>query len=60
MSLHARQIAVAAGASGDLVDQVAAQLVNEKTIRLDRAQELVKEIADAVSRARQASIGGEG
>ena len=60
MSLHARQIALAAGASGDLVDQVAAQLVNEKTIRLDRAQELVKEIADAVARARQASIGGEG
>ena len=56
MSLHARQIAVAAGASSESVDQIAAQLVAEKTIRLDRAQALVKEIQETVDRARQASI----
>ena len=59
MSLHARQLAVAAGASGEMVDQIAAQLVAEKTVRLDRAQALVKEIAEAVEHARQASIGTE-
>ncbi|HLF25569.1 MAG TPA: hydroxymethylglutaryl-CoA reductase, degradative [Anaerolineae bacterium] len=59
MSLHARQIAAAAGASGELVDQVAAQLVAEKKIRLDRAQELVEEIAQTVEQARKASLSGE-
>lgn len=41
MGLHARQIAIAAGAEGDQVDVVARQLVSEGAIRLDRAQELV-------------------
>ena len=57
MGLHARQLAAAAGASGDLIDQIAAQMVAEKTIRLDRAQALVAEIEEVVERARQASIG---
>jgi hydroxymethylglutaryl-CoA reductase len=56
MGLHARQLAAAAGATGDLIDRIAAQMVAEKTIRLDRAQALVEEIAEAVERARQASI----
>jgi hydroxymethylglutaryl-CoA reductase len=43
MSLHARQVAIAAGASGDLIDKVAAQMVAEKVVRIDRAEELVKE-----------------
>jgi hydroxymethylglutaryl-CoA reductase len=59
MSLHARQIAVAAGASDDLIDRIAAQMVAEKTVRLDRAQALVNEIAEAVERARQASMSRE-
>lgn len=41
MSLHARQIAIAAGASGEAIERVAAQLVKERTIRLDRAQEIL-------------------
>ena len=42
MVLHARQLAAAAGAEGDLVERVANQTVAEKTIRLERAQELVR------------------
>jgi hydroxymethylglutaryl-CoA reductase len=44
MSLHARQIALAAGASGDQIDKVAAQMVAEKAIRVTRAEEILKEI----------------
>ncbi len=43
MTLHARQVAIAAGASGELVAQVADRLVQEKTVRIDRAEEIVKE-----------------
>ena len=43
MSLHARQVAIAAGASGDLIEKVAAKMVAEKVVRIDRAEELVKE-----------------
>ncbi len=42
MSLHARQVAIAAGATGDQIEQVAAQMVLEKTIRIDRAEEILK------------------
>jgi hydroxymethylglutaryl-CoA reductase len=42
MSLHARQVAIAAGASGDLVERVAAQMVAEKVVRIDRAEEILK------------------
>jgi hydroxymethylglutaryl-CoA reductase len=41
MGLHARQIAVAAGATGDDVDRIAAQLVQEKNVRLERAKQLL-------------------
>jgi hydroxymethylglutaryl-CoA reductase len=43
MSLHARQVAIAAGATGELIEKVAAQMVAEKVVRIDRAEELVKE-----------------
>jgi hydroxymethylglutaryl-CoA reductase len=43
MSLHARQVAVSAGAEGAEVEKLAAQLVLEKTIRTDRAEEILKE-----------------
>lgn len=43
MSLHARQIAVAAGARGDQIEKLAQQLVLEKTIRVERAEEILKE-----------------
>lgn len=42
MSLHARQVAIAAGATGDQIERVAAQMVLEKTIRIDRAEEILK------------------
>ena len=42
MSLHARQVAIAAGASGDLIEKVAAQMVVEKVVRIDRAEEILK------------------
>ncbi|HCS40864.1 MAG TPA: hydroxymethylglutaryl-CoA reductase, degradative [Anaerolineaceae bacterium] len=43
MSLHARQIAAAAGARGDQIEKLAQQLVLEKTIRAERAEEILKE-----------------
>jgi hydroxymethylglutaryl-CoA reductase len=42
MTLHARQVAIAAGASGDLIEKLAAQLVAEKTVRIDRAEQILK------------------
>jgi hydroxymethylglutaryl-CoA reductase len=44
MSLHARQVAIAAGATGELVEKVAAQMVSEKVVRIDRAEEILKEL----------------
>jgi len=43
MSLHARNMAIAAGATGDLVDLVVEKMVAEHKIRLDRAKELIDE-----------------
>jgi hydroxymethylglutaryl-CoA reductase len=43
MSLHARQIALAAGATGDEVDKLAGQLVKENNIRSDRAVQILNE-----------------
>ncbi len=42
MSLHARQVAIAAGATGDMIERVAAQMVTEKIVRIDRAEEILK------------------
>ncbi|WP_322814475.1 hydroxymethylglutaryl-CoA reductase, degradative [Chloroflexus sp.] len=44
MSLHARQIAMAAGASGTLVDEVARRMVAERNIKLARAEEIIAEL----------------
>jgi hydroxymethylglutaryl-CoA reductase len=43
MSLHARQVAIAAGADSDQIDRLAALLVREKTVRIDRAEEILQE-----------------
>ncbi|MGB3904104.1 MAG: hydroxymethylglutaryl-CoA reductase, degradative [Anaerolineae bacterium] len=45
MELHARSMAVAAGARGDLADRVAARMVEERVIRLDRAEELLGQMS---------------
>jgi hydroxymethylglutaryl-CoA reductase len=44
MSLHARNIAVAAGVPAELVDLVAERMVKERKIRMDRAKELIEEL----------------
>jgi hydroxymethylglutaryl-CoA reductase len=41
MALHARQVAIAAGATGDQIDRLAKTMVSEKNIRLGRAKELL-------------------
>ncbi len=44
MSLHAKNIAVMAGAVGDEIDRVAEILVKERKIRVDRAKEVLEEL----------------
>ncbi len=43
MALHARQMAVAAGAEGEDVERIAAQLVREGQVRVERAKELLSQ-----------------
>lgn len=43
MALHARQVAIAAGATGALIERLAEQLVRENTVRIDRAEEILRE-----------------
>ena len=44
MSLHARQVAVAAGAQGEEITRLAERLVREGTVRIDRAEEILREM----------------
>jgi hydroxymethylglutaryl-CoA reductase len=43
MSLHARQVAITAGADGDEIPRLAAQLAQEKNVRVERAQKILAE-----------------
>jgi hydroxymethylglutaryl-CoA reductase len=43
MTLHARQVAIAAGAVNDEIERLAAQMTAEGAIRSDRAAEILKE-----------------
>lgn len=45
MNLHARQIAIAAGAAADQVDWLAARLIGEGQIRVERARELLTNLS---------------
>jgi hydroxymethylglutaryl-CoA reductase len=48
MELHARQVAIAAGATGDYIERVARQMAAERIIRPDRAREILATLsADA-------------
>jgi hydroxymethylglutaryl-CoA reductase len=47
MALHARQVALAAGATGPLVARIAGQMVRERTVRIDRAEALLREMQNA-------------
>ncbi|MBG7610252.1 MAG: hydroxymethylglutaryl-CoA reductase, degradative [Anaerolineae bacterium] len=42
MALHARQVAIAAGAKGDQIPWLAQKLVGDKAVRIDRARELLE------------------
>ncbi len=44
MSLHARNVAIAAGAKGEMIDRVVEVLVREKRVRIDRAKEVLEEM----------------
>ncbi|MDI6883664.1 MAG: hydroxymethylglutaryl-CoA reductase, degradative [Hadesarchaea archaeon] len=44
MKLHARNIAATAGAEGELIDKVAARMVEERKIRIDRAKEILEDL----------------
>ncbi len=44
MSLHARQVALAAGAAGEMIEKVAAQMVAEKAVRVARAEEILRDM----------------
>jgi hydroxymethylglutaryl-CoA reductase len=42
MALHARQVAISAGAQGELINRLAEEMIVENTVRLDRAEEILK------------------
>jgi len=50
MQLHARQVAIAAGAEGDEVDLLVQRMVKEKLVRADRANALLAELRESVAR----------
>ena len=43
MELHARNVAIMAGATGDFIDLVVEKMVEERKVRVDRARELIEE-----------------
>lgn len=45
MALHARNVAATAGAKGNLIDVVADRLVREKNVKVERAKEILVELA---------------
>jgi len=44
MNLHAKNIAVMAGAKGEQIEKIANQMIKEGKIKLDRAEEILKEV----------------
>ena len=42
MSLHARNLAAVAGASGEMLEEIVKKMVAEKNVRLEYAQELME------------------
>jgi hydroxymethylglutaryl-CoA reductase len=43
MTLHARQVAISAGAIGEEINRLAEQLVAEKAVHIGRAEEIMRE-----------------
>lgn len=50
MSLHARQVALAAGAEGSTIDTIAQRMIDKGEIRVDYAQKLIAELNEDRSR----------
>ncbi|MGC8645737.1 MAG: hydroxymethylglutaryl-CoA reductase, degradative [Thermoplasmata archaeon] len=46
MELHARNVAISAGAKGEEIDRVAEMMVRDKTIRVDYASEVLKKLRE--------------
>jgi len=44
MTLHARNVASMAGATGEMIDRVADIMVKERKVRMDRAKEIIEEL----------------
>jgi hydroxymethylglutaryl-CoA reductase len=44
MKLHARNLAKSAGATEDEIDQVAQAMIDAGTIRMDKAEEIIKDL----------------
>ena len=44
MTLHAKNIAVMAGAAHEEIDKISQKMIKEKNIKLDRAEELLKKL----------------
>jgi hydroxymethylglutaryl-CoA reductase len=44
MKLHARSMAIAVGARGELVDTVADRMIKENKVRFDRAKQILEEL----------------
>jgi polyhydroxyalkanoate synthesis regulator phasin len=53
MVLHARNVAVSAGAAGEAVSQVANQMIREGRIGFDRAKQLLRHALRAAEREVQ-------
>ncbi|MEJ2054088.1 MAG: hydroxymethylglutaryl-CoA reductase, degradative, partial [Calditrichaceae bacterium] len=49
MSLHARSVAQAAGASGEIFEEVVKKLIESKEIKIAKAKEIIQSIKPAVS-----------
>lgn len=44
MGLHAKNIAILAGAKGEQIDKVAEKMIEEKAVRVDRAKEILESL----------------
>ena len=41
MGLHARQVAIAAGAEAEMIERLAKQIVKDQKVRIDHAEEIL-------------------
>jgi hydroxymethylglutaryl-CoA reductase len=49
MKLHARNIAIMAGATGELADKIAEKMVQEGKVRIDKAKEILEKLKESQS-----------